>query len=73
MDYPVIDIKRTGEKIKKNIKTSGHTVNDVAEYLGATRSLVYRYIRGDVLPSIDRLVALSVYLNVPMEDILAVS
>ena len=45
---------------------------EVSEYLGTSTSLVYRYLRGEVLPSIDRIVALSVYLEVPIERIIAV-
>ena len=73
MDYPVIDIEGTGIRIRELIKESGHTVSEVSEYLGASTSLVYRYLRGEVLPSIDRIVALSVYLEVPIDDIIAVA
>jgi transcriptional regulator with XRE-family HTH domain len=73
MDYPVIDIEGTGIRIRDLIRESGHTVPEVSEYLGTSTSLVYRYLRGDVLPSIDRIVALSVYLEVPIDDIIAVS
>ena len=72
MDYPVIDIEGTGIHIRDLIRGSGHTVTEVSEYLGTSTSLVYRYIRGEVLPSIDRIVALSVYLEVSIDDIIAV-
>ena len=72
MDYPVIDIEGTGIRIRELIRESGHTVPEVSEYLGASTSLVYRYLRREVLPSIDRIVALSVYLEVPIDDIIAV-
>ena len=73
MDYPVIDIRGTGERIKALLHAHGRTVSEVSEYLGTNASLVYRYLRGEVLPSIDRIVALSVYLGVPIDDIIAVS
>ena len=73
MDYPIIDIEETGTHIRDLIRESGHSVAEVSEYLGASTSLVYRYIRGEVLPSIDRIVALSVYLGVPIEQIIAVA
>ncbi len=72
MNYPVIDIVRTGANIRTVIDNSGYSISDVADYLGATRSLIYRYIRGEVLPSTDRLLALSVLLNISINDILAV-
>ena len=73
MDYPVIDIEETGTHIRDLIRESGHSVAEVSEYLGTSTSLVYRYIRGEVLPSIDRIVALSVYLGVSIEQIIAVA
>jgi transcriptional regulator with XRE-family HTH domain len=73
MDYPVIDIEGTGAHIRDLIRESGHSVIEVSEYLDTSTSLVYRYIRGEVLPSIDRIVALSVYLGVPIEQIIAVA
>ncbi len=73
MDYPVIDVETTGIRIRDLIRESGHTVTEVSDYLGTSTSLVYRYIRGDVLPSIDRIVALSIYLGVPIERIIAIS
>ncbi len=72
MNYPVIDIVGTGSHIRDLIRESGHSVPEVSEYLGTSASLVYRYIRGEVLPSIDRIVALSVYFEVPIERIIAV-
>ena len=72
MDYPVIDITATGRNIDVLIHAHGYTVADIADYLGTTDSLVYRYIRGNVLPSTDRLLALSMLLHVPINDILAV-
>ena len=63
MGYPVIDVKKTGKKISSAIRSSRHSVGDVAAYLGTDKTSVYRYMRGDVLPSIDRLLALSLYLD----------
>jgi len=65
MKYPVIDTKKTGEKIRSVISGSGYSVRDVADFLGTDTASVYRYMRGDVLPSTDRLLALSVLLGVP--------
>ena len=72
MDYPVIDVAATGRNIDLIIRGHGYTVGQIADYLGTTDSLVYRYIRGDVLPSIDRLLALSMLLHIPINDILVV-
>ena len=69
--YPTIDVSATGDNLDALIRDSGYSVNEVADYLGATPSLVYRYMRGAVLPSTDRLLALSVLLGIPINDILA--
>ena len=73
MDYLVIDIVRTGRNIRNMIIGSGMSVSAVADYLGTTTSLVYRYMRGDVLPSTDRLLALSMIMGVTVNDIVAVN
>ena len=70
MDYPVIDVTATGRNIGTMIKRSNYSVPDVADYLGTSPSLVYRYIRGDVLPSTDRLLALSRLLDVTINDLI---
>ena len=70
MDYPVIDVTATGRNIGTMIKRSNYSVPDVAGYLGTSPSLVYRYIRGDVLPSTDRLLALSRLLDVTINDLI---
>lgn len=72
MDYPVIDTDATGRNIDHMIRNSSYSVTDVADYLGTTSSLVYRYMRGEVLPSTDRLLALSVLLGVTVNDLLVI-
>lgn len=72
MNYPVIDISNTGRNIRRMINDRGLSVADVADYLGTTTSLVYRYMRGDVLPSTDRLLALSVMLGTTVNNLVAV-
>ena len=70
MDYPVIDVTATGRNIGTMIRRSNYSVPDVTDYLGTSPSLVYRYIRGDVLPSTDRLLALSRLLDVIINDLI---
>ena len=72
MDYPVIDTSATGRNIDRIIRNSSYSVTDIADYLGTTSSLVYRYMRGEVLPSTDRLLALSVLLGVTVNDLLVI-
>lgn len=74
MNYPVIDPVGTGANIKALIKGSGNTVAGTARVLGlAEKSTIYKWMRGDAMPSIDSLLALSMMLGVTINDILAVS
>jgi transcriptional regulator with XRE-family HTH domain len=74
MNYPVIDPVGTGANIKALIKRSGNTVAGTAKALGlAEKSTIYKWMRGDAMPSIDSLLALSMMLGVTINDILAVA
>ena len=71
MDYPVIDPVGTGTNIKLLIKNSGNTIAGVGRTLGiADMSTMYKWLRGDALPGIDNMLALSIILNVSINDIL---
>lgn len=72
MSLPVIDPVGTGINLKSLIKDSGNTVSDISSILGITdKSTVYKWFRGDTLPGIDNLLALSMILKVPINDMLA--
>ncbi len=71
MDYPVIDPVETGMNIKTLIVNSGNTVAGVGRMLGiADMSTMYKWFRGDALPGIDNMLALSILLDVSINDIL---
>ena len=71
MDYPVIDPVQTGSNIRHLIKASGNTIAGVGRMLGiADMSTMYKWLRGDALPGIDNMLALSILLGVPINDIL---
>ena len=72
MDYPVIDPVMTGKNIKELIRNSGNTVAEVGRLLGiADRSTMYKWLRGDALPGIDNMLALSMILGVSINEMLA--
>ena len=69
--YPVIDMIATGKNILALRKEKGLTVKDLQRYFGFEEpQAVYRWQYGKTLPSVDNLLALSVILGVPMEEIL---
>ena len=71
MDYPVIDPVKTGKNIRKMIQDNGMTMVNAAGKLGlADKSTLYKWIRGDALPGIDNMLALSILLDVSINDIL---
>lgn len=71
IEYPTIDVKATGERIKELRKKSGLTIREVSEYMGfTTDQAVCKWQRGDSLPTVDNLYALSRLYGISMEDIL---
>lgn len=71
MQLPVVNMRRTGERIFRLREERGLSVRQLQRLLGfATPQAIYKWQHGETLPTIDNLVALSAILNVPIEDIL---
>ncbi len=71
MKFPVIDAKRTGERIKALRKERNLRVEDVAQFMGfESVQAVYKWQRGDSLPTVDNLYALGRLFDTPIDDIL---
>lgn len=71
MNYPVLDLKATGERINQLRKDNNLRVTDVAEYMGfESTQAVYKRQRGESLPTVDNLYALSRLLHTSVDDIL---
>ena len=71
MNYPTIDFKATGERIRELRKAKGLTIQDISDYMGFTcGQAVYKWQRGETLPTVDNLYALSVLFETSMEDII---
>ena len=71
MNYPVLDLKATGERINQLSKDNNLRVTDVAEYMGfESTQAVYKWQRGESLPTVDNLYALSRLLHTSVDDIL---
>lgn len=66
-----IDQHRTGQKLKIIIKLAGYDVKYIQEYLKLScPQPVYRWFKGQILPSVEKLCALSNLLGVHMEELL---
>lgn len=69
--YPVIDIYRTGQNIKKIMQLKGLTVKDIQEYLElSTPQSIYHWFDGRNLPTLDNLYALSELFHLPVDILL---
>ena len=69
--YPVIDMKKTGENIKKIREEQGVSVSELQCFLGlANPQAIYQWQKGISIPSVDHLCALSHLFNISMNDIL---
>ena len=73
IDFPYIDMQKTGKNITKLRKDAGLSVRDLQDMFGfSTPQAIYKWQHGTAIPSIDNLVALSSILGVTIEEILAV-
>ena len=74
MRIPVVNLKQTGQNIYDLREQAGISVRELQGLLGfATPQAIYKWQRGDSLPTVDNLVALSAIFSVPVDSILSVS
>ena len=69
-----VDEKATGLEIDRLMKRRGVSVRDVYDMLGTLSSVrvIYRWMNGETLPSLDNLVKLSRILGVSLDDLVMV-
>ena len=73
MGYPVIDMMGTGRRIKELRKQHNLKVADIRDYLGLeSEQAIYKWQRGDSLPTLDNLIAFAKMCNTTMDDIIQV-
>ena len=71
MNYPVIDVERTGQRLRKLARDNHVTDQDVAGYLGFTSPrAIYKWYKGECLPTIDSLFALSKLYGVSIDEMI---
>lgn len=71
MNYPVINLVETGKRIKWLRKRSGYSVSELQEFFGFEHpNAIYKWQKGESLPTVDNLLALSVIFKISMNDIL---
>ena len=74
MKIPTIDMAATGRNIANMRRRAGMTVSDLQAVLGFnTPQAIFKWIRGDSLPTVDNLVILASVFGVKIDDILVIS
>ncbi len=69
--FPVIDLAATGDNIRRLRMERGLTVKDLQNYFGFEEPrAIYKWQKGESLPTVDNLYALGNLLDVPMDQIL---
>ena len=69
--YPNIDMKRTGNRIEAALRAAGFDVKMIQNYLHLScPQPIYRWFKGQILPSVDHLYVLSGLLGMHMEDLI---
>ena len=69
--YPVVDMVKTGQNIKRIMRTRGLTVKDIQEFLElGTPQGVYHWFDGRSMPTLDNLYALSELFQLPVDALL---
>ncbi len=68
---PVIDMTATGMNITRLRKNAGMTVRDLQAIFGfATPQAIYKWQRGEAMPTLDNMIVLAAVFNVSVGDIL---
>ena len=68
---PVIDMTLTGRTIGRLRREAGMTVRQLQAFFGfSTPQAIYKWQRGDPMPTLDNIVALAFVFGVTVEDIL---
>jgi len=71
MDYPSLDVKRTGRRLRYLCQLRGKTIGQLEQYMGlSSPRSIYRWFRGTTLPTVDNLYALSDFLGVGVDELL---
>lgn len=70
---PTIDMAATGRRIADMRTQAGMTIHDLQMILGFnTPQAIYKWQRGDAMPTLDNLVILAAAFGVKMDDIIVV-
>ena len=73
MEVPYIDTLATGRNIDRLRLKAGLSVRELQMLFGfSTPQAIYKWLRGDAMPTLDNLVILADILNVTLDEIVVV-
>jgi transcriptional regulator with XRE-family HTH domain len=71
---PVIDMQATGNNIKKMIKAKNMKIADIQDIFDFyTPQAIFKWMRGDAMPTIDNMIILADVFGVTVNDILIIT
>lgn len=71
MNYPMVDLVRTGKNITRLMKENNITVKDLQEIFGFEYpQAIYKWKRGECLPTIDNLIILAEVFHTTIDNII---
>ena len=72
-NIPIIDMVATGMNITRLRINAGLTVRDLQNIFGfSTPQAIYKWQRGDAMPTLDNMVVLAAVFGVAIDDIIVV-
>ena len=73
MEYPMVSLEKTGRRMKEKVKECGDTTKEIMEYMGFRHpKSIYAWYRGDSLPTLENMIALSVLLHVSVNELIVI-
>ena len=71
MKFPMVDLVKTGENITRLMKINNIKISDLQEILGFEYpQAIYKWKRGECLPTIDNLVILATVFKTTIDKII---
>ena len=71
---PIIDMKATGSNIRSMIRSKGFRIADVQAKCGFnTPQAIFKWMRGDAVPTIDNMIILADMLGVTIDQIVVIT
>ena len=69
--YPLIDVLRTGQRLKEACIKKNIEAKEIKQFLGlAAMQSIYNWFQGKALPSLDNFYALSSYLGTELDSLI---